>query len=171
MKGLTKKELATLSGYTYRRLYDIDRDLPADKKLFILGDDGKYDVALFVQHWVDYRVNCETEKADDLDAVRAQHEVVKTEKTRLEVERMSGRLVAVSDIKRLWGNIANTVMQNLIHLPHKVAPLLTMIENPEEISGLLEDEIRKVLEEMAVAPLPEDIEGAEDDGEAEEQDG
>ena len=38
--SMTKKELATIAGYTYRRLYDIDRDLPEGKKLFVAGEGG-----------------------------------------------------------------------------------------------------------------------------------
>ena len=39
---MTKKELATIAGYTYRRIYDIDRDLPPEKKLFALRNE-KFD--------------------------------------------------------------------------------------------------------------------------------
>lgn len=55
--AFTKKELASFAGYTYRRLYDIDMALPEDKKLFVKSENGKYDIALFIQRWVDYNVN------------------------------------------------------------------------------------------------------------------
>ena len=90
---MTKKDLASLTGYTYRRIYDIDRDLPPDKKLFVAGDGGKYDAAIFVQRWVDFKVNRETEDIEDLDVVKARHEAVKIEKTELEVARMRGALI------------------------------------------------------------------------------
>lgn len=54
-KEATKKELAQIAGYTYRRLYDIDLSLPQEKKLFVKGDGGKYDLAVFVQRWVNYK--------------------------------------------------------------------------------------------------------------------
>lgn len=53
---LTKKELASIAGYTYRRLHDIDLSLPDDEKLFVADDDGKYKLDVFVQHWVKYNV-------------------------------------------------------------------------------------------------------------------
>ena len=140
--SLTKKELATAAGYTYRRLYDIDRDLPQDKKLFVQGEGGKYDLAIFVQRWVDYNVNNETADIDDLDTVKARHEIVKTQKTELEVARMRGQLIDVQDVRRLWGDIANTVMQNLIHLPSKVAPQLQMMENTELIASIIDGNTR-----------------------------
>ena len=172
--SLTKKELASVAGYTYRRLYDIDRDLPEGKKLFVKSEDGKYDLAIFVQKWVEYNVANEvSDEWADLDLVKAKYEVVKTQKTELEVARMRGQLVDVSDVRRLWGDIANTVMQNLIHLPSKLAPMLQMLDNVEIIASIIDEEIRKTLSEIAETPLPEYAaqEGAEDENEGEDEDG
>ena len=166
---LTKKELANAAGYTYRRLYDIDRELPPDKKLFVEGASGKYELSAFVQRWVEYNRN-ESDQVDDLDTVKARHEVVKTQKTELEVARMRGQLIDVQDVKRLWGDIANTVMQNLIHLPSKVAPLVLMMDNTEIIAQIIETEIRTVLTAIAETPLP-DYAADEDETEEEDSDG
>ena len=162
---MTKKDLASLTGYTYRRIYDIDRDLPPDKKLFVAGDGGKYDAAIFVQRWVDFKVNRETEDIEDLDVVKARHEAVKIEKTELEVARMRGALIDVQDVKRLWGDIANTVMQNMIHLASKIAPMLRMMDNTEVIANLIDTEVRKTLTDISNTPLPS---YAADESEAEE---
>ena len=159
-----------MAGYTYRRLYDIDRELPENKKLFVPGEGGKYDLALFVQHWVEYNVSNEIEDVDDLDTVKARHEVIKTQKTELEVAKMRGQLIDVQDVRRLWGDLAHTVMQNLIHLPSKVAPILRMQDNTDYISGILDTEIRRITE----APMPDYAladEGTEEneDGESEQE--
>lgn len=154
MNGMTKKELATVAGYTYRRLHDIDMALPKDRKLFVAGKDGKYDLPTFVQRWVAYNMETVTEAEDDLDTVRARHEVIKTQKTELEVAMMRGRLIDVTDAKRLWGDIANTVMQNLIHLPNKLGPMLIMMDNAETIASIIGDGIRDILENLSEAPLP-----------------
>lgn len=168
--SMTKKELATVAGYTYRRLYDIDRDLPEGKKLFAPGEGGKYDLAIFVQKWVEYNVANETADVHDLDAVKARHEVVKTQKTELEVARMKGQLIDVQDCRRLWGDIANTVTQNLIHLPSKVAPMLQMQDNVEVITSIIEEEIRKVLTGISETPLPDyAVESATDENEGEDE--
>lgn len=168
--GMTKKELASVAGYTYRRLYDIDKGLPKEKKLFVESEDGKYDLALFVQRWVEYNVDNETESVEDLDVVKARHEAVKIRKTELEVKRMKGELVAVDDVKRLWGEIANTVMQSFIHLPATLAPMLLEIDNTERCAGIIDNEIRKILNQIAEAPVPdyaarrdEETEEAEDE--------
>ena len=167
LPGMTKKELATLAGYTYRRLHDIDMELPKDKKLFVRSeaDDKKYDPAVFVQRWVEYNVNNETDGIEDLDAVRARHEAVKIEKTELEVARMRGALIDVQDVKRLWGDVANTVMQNMIHLASKVAPMVRMMDNTEMIANVIDTEVRKTLTDIANTPLPT---YAADDTETEE---
>lgn len=166
---LTKKELATIAGYTYRRLHDIDMGLPENGKLFIKGEGGKYDLALFVQRWVQYNVDNETSGDQTLDEVKAKHEIVKTRKTELEVARLEGKLVDVQEIRRLWGGVANTVMQNMIRLPSKVAPRLVMQKNTEVISGILDEEIRDVLNQIADTPLPEEAAQEEtDEAESEE---
>lgn len=162
---LTKKELATVAGYTYRRLHDIDMGLPEDGKLFVKGEGGKYDLALFVQRWVRYNVDNETEGDQSLDNAKTKHEIIKTRKTELEVAKLEGSLVDVHEIRRLWGGVASTVMQNMIRLPSKVAPRLIMVGNVDLISGILDEEIRLVLSDIANTPLPENV--AEDTGEEE----
>lgn len=168
--SMTKKELATIAGYTYRRLYDIDRDQPPEKKLFVESEGGKYDLAIFVQRWVGYNVNNEASEVDDLDTVKAKHEIVKTQKTELEVAKMRGQLIDVQDVKRLWGDIANTVMQNMIHLPSKLAPMLRMMDNMEVIADIIGKEIRKALEDIADTPLPT-YAATEDSSEESEEEG
>lgn len=151
---MTKKELANIAGYTYRRLYDIDRDLPQERKLFVAGEGGKYDLAMFVQRWVDYNVRVDTSDIEDLDVVKARHEAVKIEKTEIEVARMRGMLVDVQDVKKLWGDIANTVMQNMLHLSSKIAPMIRMMDNTEAIAGIIDQEIRNILTDISETPLP-----------------
>ena len=122
-----------------------------------------------MQRWVDYNVNNEASEVDDLDTVKARHEVVKTQKTELEVARMRGQLIDVQDVKRLWGDIANTVMQNMIHLPSKLAPMLLMQDNAEVIADMIGKEIRAALEEIADTPLP--TYAAEESSEESEEEG
>lgn len=165
---LTKKELATVAGYTYRRLHDIDMSLPEGDKLFVKGEGGKYDLALFVQRWVRYNVDNESESEQSLDDAKTKHEIIKTRKTELEVAKLEGRLVDVYEIRRLWGGVASTVMQNMIRLPSKVAPRLIMVGNVDLISGILDEEIRLVLNEIAETPLPETAAEATTDEEDEE---
>lgn len=168
---LTKKELATVAGYSYRRLHDIDMGLPEDGKLFVKGEGGKCDLALFVQRWVRYNVDNETGDDQTLDEVKARHEIVKTRKTELEVARLEGKLVDVYEIRRLWGGVANTVMQNMLRLPSKVSPRLVMMKNSEMIAGIIDQEIRDTLTLISETPLPIEVaaEDTDDEEESEEE--
>ena len=166
---LTKKELATIAGYTYRRLHDIDMGLPENGKLFVKGEGGKYDLALFVQRWVQYNVDNETGDDQTLDEVKAKHEIVKTRKTELEVARLEGKLVDVYEIRRLWGGVANTVMQNMLRLPSKVSPRLVMMKDAEMIASIIDGEIRDTLMQISETPLPLEAASEETDEEESEE--
>lgn len=157
MKGMTKKELASVAGYTYRRLYDIDRELSKEKKLFVEseGEKGKYDLALFVQHWLEYNLQKEKDEYNDLKAIKARHEVVKTQKTELEVEKLRMQLISVDDVRQLWGDVITTVTKNMIHLSSRVAPLLIMQGNTEVISEIIDEEVRRILSDITEAPVPD----------------
>lgn len=169
---LTKKQLADAAGYSYQRLHAIDRELPDGAKLFKQGEDGKCDLAFFVQQWVAYNVDRELGgDSDDLDAVKAKHERIKTKKTRLEVLRMEGKLVDVKDVSRLWSDIANTVKQKLLHLPSTMAPMVQGMDNIEVISNIMYSEISAALTEIADTPLPEYAYTDDDDADEEDDDG
>ncbi|NLV58698.1 MAG: hypothetical protein GXY67_07990 [Clostridiales bacterium] len=165
--SLTKKELATVAGYTYRRLYDIDRDLPKEQKLFVEGEGGKYDLALFVQRWVAYCVDSQSGTDMDLDEVKAKHEQVKMAKSEIELARMRGEVVAVADVKRVWADIAHAVTQNMMLLPSKVAPVVVGMKSTMLISGVIEEAVREVLNLIADTPLPSQWMGASEDEESE----
>lgn len=167
---LSKKELAEIAGYTYRWLYNIDRDLPDDKKLFVPVEKGKqkYDVPKFVQRWVAYNTENSIPEDTDLAAAKTKHEIIKTQKTELEVARMRGQMIDVQDVKKLWGDIANAVVQNLLGLPKKLGPALVMIESAEVISAMIDDEVRQILNDIADTPLPEYVQ--DDDTESESDD-
>lgn len=149
--AMTKKELSELAGYTYRRLYDIDRALPEEKKLFVHvkkaeGDKAeRCDAALFVQRWVDYCVENAQGAKSDLDRAKAEHEVLKKRKTELEVEKMEGATVPVEEVHRRWTGIMHRVMQGMMALPGKLAGQLVMMESAEAIGALIETEVRAAL--------------------------
>lgn len=152
---LTQKELGELAGKSDRQLRNIDNTLEPEKKLLIKEDGGtKYDAALFVQRWVNYQVDKVTQGMKDLDAVKARHEIVKTEKTTLEVQKMRGELIDVHDLRKAWGDVANTVMQGMIHLPSTIAPMVQGLDNVEVIGSIIDAEIRRVLNHIAETPLP-----------------
>lgn len=168
---LTRKELATVAGYTYRRLHDIDMSLPDDGKLFVQGTDGeKCDLALFVQRWVKYKLENKTEGEKSLDAAKTEHEIIKTRKTELEVRRLEGSLVDFQQVEAAWAQIATNVTKNMLRIPNTVAPRIVMMGSVDIIKAIIEDEIRRVLNNIANTPLPEndDAESGTEDAERDE---
>lgn len=159
-----------MAGYTYRRLYDIDAGLPKGKKIFEKGEDGKYDLALFVQRWVAYNLEKGASDSMSLEEAKATHERVKIEKSRLEVAKMRGELVDINDVKRLWANVATTVVQKMLCLPMVIAERVYMLDNMELVTGIIEKEIRDVLVNISETPIPSEAgpEGKEDEGYEEE---
>lgn len=168
--AMTKKELASISGYTYRRLHDIDMALPKDEKLFVASDKDpkKYDLSVFVQRWVDYNVGQVGggEDSEEYATIKAQHEKVKKEKTELEVARMKAEMVDIQEVHRLWCNIASMVRNRFVRLGHKLGPSLIMQDDAEKIAGVIDREVRDALTLLAREPTPDDIDdGAEEAGE------
>lgn len=151
---LKQKELAELVGLTDRHIRRIDQTLEADDKLLVKAEDGRFDAAVFVQRYLAMKIREVTDGMDDLDAVKARHEIVKTEKTQLEVARMRGELLDFRDVRKAWGDIANSVMQAMMNIPGQVAPVIRGMESVEMISGILDGEIRRALENLSDSPLP-----------------
>ena len=166
---MTKEQLAELTDISYRQLFNINKSLvrdDPDRAFFVQGKDPKKcDLATFVRRWVDYNVERVSACSDDLDAVKAQHESVKMRKTQLEVDRMEGTLVDVQEVRKMWGDIANTIMQGMIHLPSTLAPMVRGMDNVEVINNVIDTEIRKVLEGLSETPLPAYLLLQEDDEE------
>lgn len=168
--ALTKKELAGIAGYSYRQLYNIDRDLPKEKKLFVPSeaDEKKFDLAIFVQRWVEYNKREAETESEDLSAVKARHEAVKMEKTEIEVSRLRGEYVSINELAPIWTHIAATVAERFNSLPQKLAPGLVMIGDPEIIAEKIEREIRDAQSLLARMPLPSAESGTEDAEDSEE---
>ena len=156
--ALTKKELATVAGYTYRRLYDIDMMLPKEEKLFVRSeaDDKKFDLAVFVQRWVAYNRQASEEENEELSVIKAQHERVKKEKTEIEVARMRSEYVPAQDVQRLWTSVAALVQGRFVSMGKKLAPALAGMRSPDEIEAAIDREVRDALTMIADAPMPGD---------------
>ena len=153
--SMTQEALAQIAGYSYRQLYNINKELDEDSKIFVKSEGKGYDLALFVQRWVAYNVDKAKGDGDDLDKEKAIHERIKTRKTELEVKRLEGTLVDINDVRKLWADIANTIMQSMLHLPSTIAPMVTMMDNHEVIARIIDEEIRKVLTMLSETPVPD----------------
>lgn len=170
--AMTMKELASIAGYSYQRLHDLELYLPKDQKFFVRSeaDDRKYDLATFVQRWVDYNRQIIEEENEELSAIKAQHEKVKMEKTKIEVARLKGEYVSISAIAPIWSHIAKTVSERFNNLANKIAPSLVMIGDAEIIAELIEREVRDAQAPLSKMPLPDAFGNIPDsDGESKEE--
>jgi len=171
--ALTQRELAQATGLTLRRIQQINEALPDGEKLFVQRADGGYELGAFVQRWVKYNTDRQEHRSASLEAMKTIHEQVKTQKTELEVQRMSGALLDAEAVRILWGNVIVAARNNLLGLPGRVAPVIAGLKSAELIAGELDHEIRAALTALADMPGTGDpaIDYAgegEEDGEAEE---
>jgi transcriptional regulator with XRE-family HTH domain len=150
---LSRAELAEAAGVSPQRLGQIDKALPEGQKLFLKTAPGKYDLNTFFRNYIAYRMPEEDEDTD-LDAVKAKHEAVKMQKTQLEVERMEGELIALGEIKRLWGDVANSATQSFLNAAAVLAPLVQGMTDVAMIQDIIDREIRMRLENLSRTPLP-----------------
>lgn len=170
LPAMTKRMLAEAAGCSYEWLRRVNNELPKERKLFKSHEGGGYDLAAFVQRWVDYNVdNAASAGEEDLDAVRARHEAVKMQKTELQVAQMRGELVDISDVKRLWATVAGNISRRLLTIPNRMASELAEEKNAGEVERALNAVIREELEELANTPAPEWAQKAEEDENAAEE--
>lgn len=169
---MMKKDLADAAGYTLRRLQQINKLLPDNKKLFVASeaDSKKFDLALFVQRWVAYNIEAAEVESEELSAIKAKHEKVKMEKTKLEVARMKGEYVSIDELAPVWSHIAALVAERFNNMPTKLAPSLVMIRDPETIADIIEREIQDAISPLAAMPLNDNISENSSDKEAEDDD-
>jgi len=168
--ALTKKELASIAGYTYQRLHTIDMALPEKEKLFVKSEanDKKFDLAIFVQRWVAYNKQAAEEESEELSTIKARHEAVKMQKTQIEVDRLRGEYVSIAELAPVWSQIAATVADRFNNMAMKLAPSLVMIADAEIIEAAIEREVRDALNLLSSMPMPEAEKTA---GDSEEADG
>lgn len=168
--GLTKKQLAEAAGYTYRHIHEIDKRMPEDEKLFvpIMGSD-KYDLSIFVQRWVDYKISEKGEKSEKMDSIAMRRENAKADKLEFELERMRGVYVKLSDVRIAWQGVAGVVRSRFVNLPKKLAPSLVMIGDPDIIEEAIWREVRDALNMIAQTPLPGEADEMSEDVDEDEE--
>lgn len=167
------KELAALVGVTDRRLRQINEGLPPEKKLIVREEgEKKADLAMFVRRWTDYKVSTIKKVSDiTLEEAKTEHELLKIQKTEIEVKRMQGEVVPVADVVTLAQEIVAGTKNNLLHIPATLSPVLAKVDDPEEIEEIISDAIRESLEDLSrlenyEPPVP-DV-GQKDDEEEED---
>lgn len=145
------KELAALVGITDRRLRQINETLPEDKKLIVRqGGEKKADLATFVQRWAEYKVgNARRVQEYTLEEAKTEHELLKIEKTRIDLKRMSSEVVPVADVVSLAQEIVAGVKNNLLHIAPTIAPLIAKMDDVEDVEDVVDTAVREALEDLS----------------------
>lgn len=154
--AFSRKELAEIVGYSYHGLYNIDKALPKDRKLFVEaeGEGRKCDLAIFVQRWIQYKVEYEVGDETTLEDEKARHEKLKADKTEIELGRMKGEYVSITEVEKLWMDVTGIVVNRLVNLPKRLATQLIMIDNADAAEEILERDLRSALDMISNTPLP-----------------
>ena len=154
MIELTQKELCALVGYTYRHLMEVNKKLPDEQKFFVQGTGGKYRLDLFVQRWADYRVRRETTPSEnaDLKELKAVHEQIKIERSKVELKKLTGELVNAREAMTAWAGVAVKVRQKMLELPAQLSTEIAGEKDVRQIEGILTDEIESALMQLAQPP-------------------
>ena len=145
------KELAALVGLTDRRLRQINEALDDDKKLIVRKEGEKRaDLAMFVRRWADYKVSTVKKTGEiTLEEAKTEHELLKIQKTQIEVKRLQAEVVPVADVVALAQEIVAGTKNNLLHIPATLAPVLARIDDVEEIEEVMATAIRESLEDLS----------------------
>ncbi len=145
------KELAALVGLTDRRLHQINEALPEDKKLIVRQEgEKKADLAMFVQRWTEYKVSIAKKSGEvTLEEAKTEHELLKIEKTRLELRRMNAEVVPVADVVSLAQEIVSGVKNNLLHVAPNVAPTVAKMDDAQDVEDTIDAAVREALEDLS----------------------
>lgn len=163
------KELAALAGITDRRLRQINSELPPDKKLIVRKEgEKKADVAMFVRRWADYKVSIARNGQEyTLDEAKTEHELLKIQKTQIELRRMNREVVPVADVVSLCQEIVSAVKNNLLHIAATIAPVIAKMDDTEDVEDVVDTAIREALEDLSrlqnYQPPVEDLGAQESD--------
>ncbi len=87
-----------------------------------------------------------TEKETQKDRV----ERLRGDKIQMELEEKAGRLVNADEVEIAWSNILSRVKMRILSVPMVVSPTVSGISDENEISVVIENEIREALEELVV---------------------
>ena len=126
----------------------------ANRKAGIEWEFDKYDCIEWYENFQDEKLREEEERIaneEEDDALRqARLEKLKVETARLELRlrREQGELVPIESIARIVEQQYTSVRQQLLSLPHKLAPLLAGKTDIREINEVLSDYINETLLEL-----------------------
>lgn len=80
---------------------------------------------------------------------RAIREAYNARLSKLAYEEKAGELVRTDAVKVAWFNILRVLRDRTLNLPDRLAPILAAEPDPKQITALLDDELRQILDDVA----------------------
>ena len=161
---VNQSELANILGITNRRV----RQLKEEGFFQLVENSRKYHLESCVQEYIAYKVKAEMGKgtSEEIDKIKAEHEVVKKDISKLKLRRLRKELHEASDVEFFLSNMLVNFRNKLLSVPSKVAVQIIGEEDVNRITELLKREMVETLEELSEYD-PEEING--DDGTYEDE--
>lgn len=125
----------------------------ADEGILVRAAKGRYNLKDSMKNYI-LTLKIAADNGEDpdsdlnLDEVKAQHEKVKMHITQLKLALMQGEVHKSIDVEHVMKDMLSSFRARLLNVPSKLAPLLTMRENPDWIREAITKEIIEVLGEL-----------------------
>lgn len=161
---VNQSELANILGITNRRV----RQLKEEGFFQLVENSRKYRLESCVQEYIAYKVKAEMGKgtSEEIDKIKAEHEVVKKDISKLKLRRLRKELHEARDVEFFLSNMLVNFRNKLLSVPSKVAVQIIGEEDVNRITELIKREMVETLEELSEYD-PEEING--DDGTYEDE--
>ena len=115
------------------------------------NDHGRYELVPAVQGYVRYlqeRAAGRPGAPEDYHQEKSRLVKLQADKAQLELDEMSSQLVRADAVQSAWEGILSDVKARLLGIPSKAAPIVSGIDNPGEILGVLDDLVHEALREL-----------------------
>jgi hypothetical protein len=164
--------IAKLLELTERRVYQL-----AAQGVIPRTPQGRYELIPAVRGYIrflrDRAINADVKEGEEGDH-KKRLMGARADIAEHEAKRLSGELVPVAHVARVWIDAAANVRARLLSIPQKTAPLVSVEADIERCHAVIETQIHEALSELAgvevVSTGGDASENAEDDGAAAETD-
>jgi hypothetical protein len=85
---------------------------------------------------------------------RSRREQAEAQRAELEVAQLKGELMLVAAAVSVWAQAMSKAREQLLQLCDRIAPLLAAETDGFKVDQMLRDEITRILQDLAAAPLP-----------------
>lgn len=141
--------LATLLSVTDRRVRDL-----AQEEILVRVKHGRYDLAQSIKNYILHlKTNNDIKEVKDdnldWDKERALHEIIKREKTELQVKVMKGELHYSQDVEKVMTDMLITFRNKIMNIGSKIAPMVISRTDLNVIEDIINDECVSALEELS----------------------